>query len=131
MKRVIGCLTILSLVGCGGGPVDSDIEAKVLSINGHIANGETIGEVCAKNGVPRDEDIRVGIEFKIGTHLMLQDIKLSHAMLAYLKNKKTIRLNVRIYGSGKTEFRVLGYYVGCIFVSSNLHDELYETMQWD
>jgi hypothetical protein len=129
----IGCIAGIGMIvmGCGGGPVDSEVEAEVLSINGHIADGKTIGEVLKLNSVPKDDKIRIGTKFKIGNHLFLQDMRLNHAMLANLKNRKKVNIDVRLREDGEMEFRISGYHVGSANVSLDLHRKLREIMEWD
>jgi len=97
-KQILGLVLsflLLFLIGCQKA-ITTDIEAEVLSINSHVLNGELISNfLSSSSGSITNDTIKIGIKFKIGEYLFLEDLKLRHAELAYYKNSKTIPLNIK------------------------------------
>ena len=73
-------------------------EAKVLTINEHILEGQMIGSfLSSPDGWIKDDIIKVSIEITdpLNNNLILCDLKLSHAELSYYKNQSTLPIKVK------------------------------------
>ena len=95
MKKSILLILILFVVfisGCSD-KASTDIEAKVLVIETKILEGNLIGSfLSGSSGSFRSDMIKVGVKFKIGDRLFLEDLELKHSELAYYSESDAIPL---------------------------------------
>jgi len=90
------------LIGCCNDFKQTGVPAKVLTINEHILEGQMIGMLLgSSSGSISNDVIKVGVEMQIRGKLILADLKLSHAELAYYKDVNIIPVDVR-YRAGLT-----------------------------
>ena len=133
MKRMalnfILSILMLSLFGCSQREV-INIDADVLTINSEILEGKLIGLfLSSSNGWVKSDVIKVGVKFEIGNNLFLEDLKLSHAQLAYYKSRDTLPLKVVIVynsvnGCSRCSIRLNGYFIKYRNLSESLAKEL-------
>ena len=73
------------------------VQAKILTINENITEGQLIGRFLGSpSGSFRNDTIKVGVSFKINGYLFLEDLRLKHAELYYYKESKEIPLTILI-----------------------------------
>ena len=83
-------------MGCCNNFKQIGVLAKVLTINEHILEGQMIGRIFSSpDGSISNDVIKVGVEMTVRGKLILVDLKLSHAELAYYKDVNTIPVDVR------------------------------------
>ena len=75
-----------------------DVDAKVLSINTNILNGELIGSLLSSpSGNISNDNIKIGVSFSIDGEIYLEDLEVQHSELAYYKDKEYIPLTLKFY----------------------------------
>lgn len=90
------CILMIGLCGCTVEKT-TKVDADVLAINAEILEGELIGRFLgSSDGWIRSDVIKVGVKFEINGNLFLEDLKLSHAQLAYYKDANTLPLKITI-----------------------------------
>lgn len=92
-------VAFLLALGIGPSRANFLVEAPVLSINENITEGRLIGALLSSpDGNFSTDIIKVGVAVEVskGT-VRLYDLKLSHAELAYYRQRSSIPLSVRIY----------------------------------
>ena len=126
---IILCILVISLCGCAKSEIVM-VGAEVLTINSEILEGNLISHfLSSSSGKLRSDVIKIGVKFEIDGNIFLEDLSLSHAQLAYYKDKNTLPLEVKIRyssirGESRLIFRLNGYYIKKRYVSSKLANNL-------
>jgi len=132
MKKVlmiILCGLIICLCSCSKNEIVI-IDVNVLTVNSEILEGNLISHfLSGSSGKLRSDVIKIGVQFEINGNLFLEDLSLSHAQLAYYKDKNTLPLGIKICyriikGESRLEFRLNGYYIKRREVSGKLANDL-------
>jgi len=126
------CIITLCLCLCGCSKTETvAIDVNVLTVNSEILEGNLISHfLSGSSGKIRSDVIKVGVQFVINDNLFLEDLSLSHAQLAYYKNKNTLPLRIKIYycpihdGTSRIVFTLNGYYINQRKISVKLAEEL-------
>lgn len=97
-KKYLLIAILLCFVSCASRIEYFDVNAKVLSLNTKILQGQTIGGLLSSaSGKISNDVIKVGISFIVKKKLYLVDLKLTHAELAYYKDKKELPLRIKYH----------------------------------
>ncbi len=129
LLTIILCVSVMCLCGCAKNETVT-IDANVLTINSEILEGNLISRfLSGSSGKLRSGVIKVGVQFEINGNLFLEDLSLSHAQLAYYKDKNILPLEIKIHyscirGESKLKFRLNGYYMKKRRVSGKLANDL-------
>lgn len=129
LSVLVLCILAASLCGCTTKETIT-VDANVLTVNSEIIEGKLIGQfLSSSSGWIRSDVIKVGVKFEINNNLFLEDLKLSHAQLAYFKDKDTLPLEVTIIMDEANcrwsfEIRLKGYYITNRYISRRLAKEL-------
>ena len=135
MKRyliILLCVLTLGLCGCSKNDTVR-IDAKVLSINSGILEGKMIGQFLgSSSGWIKSDVIKVGVEIRIGGSLFLEDLKLTHALLAYHQDSQTLPLDIEvivdpIYQS-KIRIRLYGYWIKDISITKGYASDIWKSI---
>lgn len=121
------CVLMVNLCGCAQRE-SVKIDADVLTISSKILEGELIGHFLgSSDGWLRSDVIKVGIKFEIDDELFLEDLKLSHAQLAYYKDRNTLPIKATIISDingARIKIRLDGYYMKSRRINYKLAEKL-------
>lgn len=127
MWKVLMVVVVLAGLFVGAGCENrgsATVDADVLTINSEITEGKLIGHFLGSSDGWLKTDInKVGVKFIINGRLFLEDLKLSHAQLAYYKGKNTLPLKIAITSWGRAGpapelvIRLNGYYIKRTYLS--------------
>lgn len=112
---IILCTLIVSLCSCADSK-STKVTTKVLTVNSEILEGKLIGHfLSSADGWIKSDIIKVGVSFELHGYLFLEDLKLSHAQLAYYKDKIELPLLLEVQkrwcNNSGVEIRLNGYYM--------------------
>lgn len=126
---IVLCVLITSLCGCVES-VAVKIDAEVLTVNSEILEGNLNSHfLSSSSGKLRSDVIKVGVQFELDDRIFLEDLSLSHAQLAYYKDKSTLPLKIEIYykpfdSTSFIEIRLSGYFIKTRRIADSLAEAL-------
>lgn len=121
----VGCLLLLGFSGCTDVEYGK-VDAEVLSVNERILEGQMIGHFLgSSDGWIKSDINKVGVKFEIAGRLFLEDLPVSHALLAFYKESKTLPLELKVCwvkatDDSKLVIRIHGYYIKKCPISKRL-----------
>lgn len=115
--NLILCILMVVLCGCESKETIM-IDAEVLTVNSEILEGKLISQfLSGSSGWLKSDVIKVGVKFEMVNQIFLEDLELSHAQLAYYKDRDTLPLTITVKVGGIDssftgfEIRLCGYYI--------------------